>query len=156
MRLSRKFRMSTFVATAALSAAVAAPAQAAPTTQQGLVNVNVSDVIVQVPIAVAANICDTTVNVLATAPEAGNTVCTAEAGPDNVVAYGGPDGPTRQEGLVNVNIDGLIVQLPISVAANVCDTTVNVLALAPVIENTQCTADAGDGDVIAVGRRGRA
>ncbi len=34
----------------------------------------------------------------------------------------------RQEGLVNVAIEDLTVQLPISVAANVCDVNVAVLA----------------------------
>ena len=41
----------------------AAPADAA--TQEGLVNVAVTDITVQVPIAVAANVCDVSVNVLA-------------------------------------------------------------------------------------------
>lgn len=44
--------------TMALASATGAMAQ---TSQSGLVNVNVEDVVVQVPIAIAANICDVTV-----------------------------------------------------------------------------------------------
>jgi hypothetical protein len=43
------------------------------------VNVNVSDVIVKVPIAVAANICDLDVNVLAQSREFGRATCDAVA-----------------------------------------------------------------------------
>ena len=47
--------------------------------QQGLVNVNVSDVVVKVPVSVAANICDVAVNVLSSQRELGRTSCTAVA-----------------------------------------------------------------------------
>ena len=109
----------------ALLLALAAPASAQ--TQEGLVNVNVSDVTVQAPIAVAANICDTNVNVLAGQLGLGGAECDAQATSDAVFT---PDeGPApNQGGLVNVNVDDVVVQLPIAVAANVCDTNVNVLA----------------------------
>jgi hypothetical protein len=41
---------------------------------------------------------------------------------------GGGGAPVDQEGLVNVNVDGVLVQLPVAVAANVCDANINVLA----------------------------
>jgi hypothetical protein len=43
------------------------------------VNVNVEDVTIQAPISVAANLCDTTVAVLAQTREAGRTQCDATA-----------------------------------------------------------------------------
>jgi hypothetical protein len=70
----RMKRMSAvLVATGALAIGVAAPASAQTTNQDGLVNVAVVDVLnnnnvfvnVQVPIGIAANICDVNVNVLA-------------------------------------------------------------------------------------------
>lgn len=109
----------------ALLLALAAPAAAQ--TQEGLVNVNVSDVTVQAPIAVAANVCDTNVNVLAQQLGMGGAECDAQATSDAV--FTPQEGPApNQEGLVNVNVDDVVVQLPITVAANVCDTNVNVLA----------------------------
>jgi hypothetical protein len=126
-------------ATVALAAVFASPASA-QNQQNGLVNVAVEDVIVQVPVAVAANICDVNVAVLAAvaddaaACEATST-STATAGPNS----NGP--PTRQEGLVNVLLDDIVVQLPIAVAANVCD--VNVAVLAEVVDEAgACTATA--------------
>ena len=63
----RKF-LSTVLVTGVASIAAVAPASAAP--QNGLVNLNVEDVTVQVPISVAANVCgvDVTVIALAFAP----------------------------------------------------------------------------------------
>jgi hypothetical protein len=49
------------------------------TTQNGLVNVNVSDVIVQVPIAAAVNICDVNAAVLAALSTVGGASCDATA-----------------------------------------------------------------------------
>ena len=53
----------------------AAPAPAA--NQEGLVNVSVTDNTVQVPIGIAANVCDVTVAVLSTGTFTGNDLCTA-------------------------------------------------------------------------------
>jgi hypothetical protein len=61
------------VATGALAAGVAAPPSVQPTNQAGLVSVAVVDVLnnsnvfvnVQVPVGIAANICNTNVNILA-------------------------------------------------------------------------------------------
>jgi len=56
-------RVATLATTAALTVgAMAAPAYA---QQEGLVNVNVEDVVIQVPIGVAANVCNLDVAVLA-------------------------------------------------------------------------------------------
>ena len=110
--------------------------------QDGLVNVNLQNiqivlpVSVAVPVGIAANVCD--VNV-ATIREQGGT-CTAEnnsfalskAIADAALGTGGGGGGGRndQDGLVNVNVQDLqlvapvSVALPIGVAANVCDVNV--------------------------------
>ena len=74
-------------ALAAGSLGVAAPAQAAPVFTGGLVNVTVVDAVdisrvtVQLPIAVAANVCDVNVAILLAAIEdTGTANCTAQAG----------------------------------------------------------------------------
>ena len=131
-------RFIALAATVALGLAVAAPAQA-QNSQEGLVNVAVEDVIVQAPIAVAANVCDVNVAVLA---EFVDDAAACEATADST-ATAGPNsrGHTRQEGLVNVLVDDVLVQLPISVAANVCD--VNVAVLARFLDDAEaCTATA--------------
>ncbi len=70
---------------ASLMVATVSPAAAAPVITGGLVNVTVTDVLnnntvtIQVPIAVAANLCDIAVNVLATQFKNGTPSCTAVA-----------------------------------------------------------------------------
>jgi hypothetical protein len=126
------------------SAAYVAPASAQP-QQNGLINLAVTDVNVQVPVAVAANLCDINVNVLAAQERLGGAECEATA---DSLAVGGPrnnqpdPGGTQQDGLVNVFIDDVNVQVPIAVAANVCDVNVNVLALQLREGGAQCDADA--------------
>src|SRR5215211_1398112 len=140
--ISRKCRLviAAIVATAAFGAS-AVPASA-QNTQEGLVNVAIEDVIVQVPVAVAANICDVNVAVLA---DVSDQAAACEATADSTATAGpnsnGP--PTRQEGLVNVLLDDVLVQVPIAVAANVCD--VNVAVLAEITDEAaacEATADA--------------
>src|SRR5688572_15558490 len=103
-------------------------AEAAPPEQYGLVNVFIDDVTVQVPIAVAANVCDTTVGILAVQLEAvpADTTCDADATSSAVAPAGGGggngNGPT-QVGLVNLYATDLTIQVPIAIAANLCDTT---------------------------------
>lgn len=97
-----------------------------PVTQEGLVNVNLTDVTAQIPIAVAANVCDLNVAVLVDELTDGSAPCTASADPDAVVETE-DGGPVSQRGLVNVNVTDLVVQVPIGVAANVCDVNVGVL-----------------------------
>jgi hypothetical protein len=75
----RKF-LSTALVTGVASIAAVVPASAAP-EQNGLVNLNVEDVTVQVPIAVAANVCgvDVTVIALAFAPTGKQTFVDCES-----------------------------------------------------------------------------
>jgi len=119
--------------------ALVAPSASAQNTQEGLVNVAVEDVVVQAPISVAANVCDVNVAVLAQfIDDAAACEATADA-----TATRGPSGhsSTKQSGLVNVLVDDVVVQLPIAVAANVCD--VNVAVLARFLDDAEaCTATA--------------
>lgn len=82
----RKFMFAAFVAAAAI-------APAAAQTQNGLVNVDVTNVLndldvdllnnslnnntVQVPVGIAANVCGVTANVLAAQKKGGDATCTA-------------------------------------------------------------------------------
>lgn len=112
----------------------------AQTQQEGLVNVAVEDVVVQLPITVAANVCDLNVAVLAEIADEGGA-CTATA---DSAASAGPSGNdnVRQEGLVNVLVDDVVVQAPIALAANACD--VNVAVLSRTLDDASaCEAQAG-------------
>ena len=101
-------------------------ASAAPVTQEGLVNVNLTDVAVAVPIAVAANVCDVNVAVLVGLLSDGSAPCSASADPTSEITTS-DGGPVTQRGLVNVNITDLVVQVPIGIAANVCDVNAGIL-----------------------------
>lgn len=107
-------------------AAVCLFAFSAQAQQSGLVNVNITDVTIQIPIGVAANICGVAVNVLTSALAQGPTSCQS-----GTIALandqGGGSPPPHQNGLINVNIQNVDVQAPIAVAANVCGVSVNVL-----------------------------
>lgn len=75
-------RIVALISVAVLMVAVTAvPALAQNNGQQrGLVNLSLGDVTVQVPVAVAANICDVSVNVVAQNTEpGGDTTCEALA-----------------------------------------------------------------------------
>ena len=121
---------------------------AAPTfaqTQRGLVNVNVEDVTVQLPIAIAANVCDLNVNVLAEQLRAGDTDCEADATSAATFQPGngnGNGGGANQNGLINVNVNDVLIQLPIGIAANLCDINANVLAAQLALGDTDCDATA--------------
>lgn len=67
--------------TGMLTLGAAAPAVAQPGNRAGdtLVNVQISDVDVLIPISVAANLCDINVNILAEQVRTGATTCTATA-----------------------------------------------------------------------------
>jgi hypothetical protein len=132
------------VLTAAMSMLVlASPATAA--RQNGLVNINVEDNVVQVPVAIAANICDVTVGVLvADLADDSTATCDALAASSATVTPAGDGGSTRQDGLINVNLENNTVQIPIAAAANVCDVDVFVLASAILLDDaTSCDARAG-------------
>lgn len=65
-----------------------------------------------------------------------------------VIAMALPATAQQQEGLVNVNVSDVTVQLPIAVAANVCDVNVNVLAQQFRTGGAECTSMAESGATI--------
>jgi hypothetical protein len=120
---------------------------AAAQVQSGLVNVAVGDVTIQVPIAVAANICDTTVAILVgELRDDGRTTCDTVAGSEAEVSRGPAETPTVQQGLVNVAIGDVTVQVPIAVALNLCDTNIALL-VGDFFDDgrADCEAQAGSG-----------
>ena len=122
----RRSRFAAAVSAAALMAGVGAgSAHAANTSQEGLVNVAVTDV--NIPIGVAANVCNVSVSVLTNAIGSPSGVgdCDAVATP---TATGGGNDNTRQRGLVNVSVTD--VDVPIGIAANVCNVSASVLSSA--------------------------
>ena len=132
-------RMSLAAVVAAFTLAfAAAPAGA---QQEGLVNVAITDNTVQVPVAVAANVCDVDVNVLASDIQDGSALCDADADSFATAARGGGGGGGPQSGLINIDISDNTVQVPISVAANVCDLNVGVLVQNLRDGDSDCAAD---------------
>lgn len=144
----RRTRLAATLAVTALAVGIAAtPASAQD--QDGLVNVAITDTQVAIPIAIAANVCDVNVGVLATQDRFGGATCNATA--DSMATHnqgpgGGGDnagqGGIEQDGLVNVAITDTQVAVPIAVAANICDVNVGILARQLRIGETECTADA--------------
>jgi hypothetical protein len=126
-------------------AALAATSIAGAARQSGLVNVNVEDNVVQVPVAIAANVCDVTVAVLVSdLRDDGTATCDALATSGATVTPSAPGPETRQNGLINVNLENNTVQIPIAAAANVCDVDVVLLATEILLNDaTSCTAGAG-------------
>ena len=122
----RKSRL-VIAATAAVAALVVPASASAQVDQDGLVNVNVSDNVVQVPIGIAANVCGVSVAVLAQLAS-GPVDCTTTADSDAVSAERGGGGDARQQGLVNLNVEDNTLQVPVAVAANICGVGVGVLA----------------------------
>ena len=120
----------------------AGTAAAQPIDQDGLVNVVLTDTTLQVPVALAANICGVAVNVVATQFDGGNTTCDAFADAGATNNQGGRDRPVRQNGLINLVVDDLTIQVPIAVAANLCDISLNVLAQQVEAGPTTCKAEA--------------
>ncbi len=108
-------------------------------TQEGLVNVNLTGATVQVPIALAANVCDVNVAVLVDELSDGSSPCDASS-ESGAVVEAQDSGPVTQRGLVNVNITDLVVQAPIGIAANVCDVNVGVLVGTLLDEAADCDA----------------
>ena len=139
--LSKRSKFACAMVAGVLSLGVGASSAAAQVDQEGLANVNVSGVTIQVPIGVAANLCDVTVNALTGPTIDSPAECDATT---QSIATSGQNGRERveQDGLVNVNVSNVLVQLPISVAANICDLNVNVLAAQLDIGETACTATA--------------
>jgi hypothetical protein len=138
---STRVRLAVVAAVASMSLGIAAgPASA---QQTGLVNIDISDNVIQVPVTVAANICDVNVAVLVADLQDAPADCTAEgdAGAEAITpAQGNGGGP--QTGLVNVKVEGNTVQVPIAVAANVCDVNVAILVDLLADDEASCDADA--------------
>jgi hypothetical protein len=85
MKSMKKFLATTF-ATALMAFGIAAPASAQPVVTGGLINVTLVDVLshdniaVQVPVGVAANVCDVNAAVLlAAVRDTGSATCDATA-----------------------------------------------------------------------------
>lgn len=132
-----KVRVAVALGAGALSmGAAGAPAMAA--TQDGLVNVDLTNTNVQVPVGVAADVCGVTANVIATGSFTGNSLCTSTSRPSAQGGSGG--GHSNQRGLVNVALVNTNVQIPIGVAANVCGVAVNLLSAGSVAGSTTCSA----------------
>jgi hypothetical protein len=113
--------------------------------QEGLVNVYAEDVNVQIPIAIAANICGVAVNLLVQDVQQGTVDCETEgvavAQNDNDRNRQAP----RQSGLVNVALVDVNVQVPVAVAANICGVAVNVLVSEVEQGSVDCEAFADSG-----------
>ena len=120
--------------------AFAAPADAA-TRQNGLINVALTDTTVQVPVAVAANVCGVGVGVLSAALVQGPVDCDALGGAEAVTVDNGGNDNTRQEGLVNVSATDTTVQVPVGIAANICGVAASVLAGPNIQFPVDCTAE---------------
>lgn len=87
----------------------------------------------------AANICDVDVNVVASGIRDGSALCDADADGFATSTRGGGGGP--QSGLINIDISDNTVQVPIGVAANVCDLNVGVLVQNLFDGASNCAAD---------------
>jgi hypothetical protein len=145
MRILRRALVSTIaMLTLGGAGAVAAPpAGAQPVTQEGLVNVAITDVGVQIPVSLAANICDVNVAVLVDQVQDAPADCAADAGTEaNLVLAPDSGGPITQQGLVNVVLSDVFVQVPIGIAANVCDVNVGILVGELRDAPATCEADA--------------
>jgi hypothetical protein len=119
--------------------------------QTGLVNINVSDNTIQVPIAIAANICDVNVIVLASdIRDTGESECTAISTSTAVATVTpGTGGAASQDGLINVNLENNTIQVPIAAAANICDVDLVILATEVLFRDaTGCRARADADGII--------
>ena len=133
-------RLVATLATAIVSVVVAAAPAAAQTQQDGLVNVAVTDNVVQIPIGVAANICGVTAAVLSQQIQSGDVDCTAISNATAFSTGNGGGGGAQQNGLVNVAVTDNTVQVPVSAAANIWGVGVAVLAQFVDTGDTACTA----------------
>jgi hypothetical protein len=139
----RKLIGSTLAGTA-LAVALVGPVAAQNQAGDSLVNVQVSDLTVLVPISLAANLCDINVNILAQQERNGGAACTADA--ESIASPGsnggGGGGNQAGDSLVNVQLSNIDVFVPIGVAANLCDINANVLAEQVRDGGAQCDATA--------------
>jgi hypothetical protein len=154
-----KISLAGCFAAIAMTIAGSGAVSAQTNNQSGLVNVNVSNVTAQipvsvaVPVSVAANVCDTNINILSSQLQNGPVTCTATSNSralDTAVATamtgGGGGGSNNQQGLVNVNLSNIKAQIPVSVAlpigiaANICGTNANILAHQAQTGSASCNA----------------
>jgi hypothetical protein len=147
LRTSKMFISAVLAVAGLATGATTAAAQ----SQEGLVNVALEDVTVQVPVSIAANVCDLNVVALGELQDDG-AVCIATSDAAASSGASSPDRPTRQEGLVNVLVDDVVVQVPVAVAANICD--VNVAILGSVLDDSTACMAASDSDARAGGGGG--
>jgi hypothetical protein len=111
--------------------------------QTGLVNIIIANNVVQVPIGIAANVCDVNVAVLVADFLDEAAPCRADATSTAEVFVESPDGtgePGDQTGLINLIISGNTVQIPVAAALNVCD--VNVAVLVDLFDDDAATCEA--------------
>jgi len=139
-----------FKATLAVAAlALAVGSGPAFAQQEGLVNVNVEGVNIQVPVGVAAQVCpNVSANVIAEARGTQTAVCEidqATAAEHNIaVGQGQGQGQDQgqQSGLVNVNVEGVNVQVPVGIAAQICpNVSANVIAESVGSQTAVCDID---------------
>lgn len=131
------------IAAAAAIAALTVPVgSASAQDQDGLVNVLVTDTQIAVPVSVAANICDVNVGILADQVDTAQTACTSTADSEASHRGGNGGGNVSQDGLVNIAVTDTQIAVPVSVAANLCDINVGVLARQLKIGDTDCNATA--------------
>jgi len=135
-----KIRLTMAAFVAAVSCLAGVTAASAQPHQIGLLNVAVVDNTVQIPIGVAANVCDVAVNILATATVTSPADCTAVAPATAYSTGGGGGGGGSQSGLVNLWVSDNTIQVPIAIAANICDVAVNVLAQGTATGPAECDA----------------
>lgn len=136
--LTRLSKLRLIAASAGSVVALGIGGAPAPAAQEGLVNVELSNNTVQVPVGVAANICGVAVNLIARETFTGNTLCESASRSRAIGGGGGGGGGTEQSGLINVALVGNTVQVPIGIAANVCGVTANVIAQETFTESSTC------------------
>ncbi len=139
--MTKKTGLGGLVGSILLSLTLAGPAFAQNKAGDSLVNVQIGNVTVLAPVALAANLCDININILAQqAKEGAECEATAESIAEyNEEAGGNGNGNQAGDSLVNVQIGNITVLLPVAIAANVCDVNVNVLAQ-QLKEGAECTA----------------
>jgi len=138
---NRKSRLTTAASVFAVSVAFAAPAQAQNEAGSSLVNVQLSDTTVLVPVSVAANLCDVNANVLAGQVRNGDTECVATPTATATAPADSAGGNSAGDSLVNVQADDTTIAVPIAVAANICDVNINALLATQLRTGTPtCTA----------------
>jgi hypothetical protein len=137
----RKRTVAVAATASVLAFGLSALPAAAQTQQQGLVNVALINNNVQVPVAVAANICDVSVNAISTGAVTSGGNCTAISSPSaSGGGGGGGGGSTSQTGLVNIDVSNNNVQVPVGVAANICDVSANVITSGTFTTGGNCSS----------------